>query len=96
MSEIARATAGESGVYTCSLLGGGVGQKLLLRVTSVAVLTTVTVRATTPLLLECRSLVLGYLYDHLALRWELEGRVWKDYDVSLPAAVSKQLQLSLS
>jgi len=49
---------------------------------------TISTRETQHITLNCHSEVLGYIYRDLALKWELNGKLWKDYGLTTLAAVS--------
>jgi hypothetical protein len=49
---------------------------------------TISTRETQHITLNCHSEVLGYIYTDLALKWEFNGKIWKDYGLITLAAVS--------
>jgi hypothetical protein len=49
---------------------------------------TISTRETRHITLNCHSEVLGYIYRDLTLKWEVNGKLWKDYGLTTLAAVS--------
>jgi hypothetical protein len=49
---------------------------------------TISTREAQHITLNCHSEVLGYIYRDLALKWELNGKLWKGYGLTALAEVS--------
>jgi len=67
------------------------GSRSIISVASLAVkpqIPTISTRETQNITLNCHSEVLGYIYSNLSLKWELNGKLWKDYGLTTLAAVS--------
>jgi len=67
------------------------GSRSIISVASLAVkpqTPTISTRETQNITLNCHSEVLGYIYRDLALKWELNGKLWKDYGLTTLATVS--------
>ena len=89
-SVISSAEPRDSGVYTCVVFQES-GSRSSISVASLAVkpqTPTISTRETQHITLNCHSEVLGDIYRDLALKWELNGKLWKDYRLTTLAAVS--------
>jgi hypothetical protein len=89
-SVISSAEPRDSGIYTCAVFQESESRSII-SVASLAVkpqTPTISTRETQHTTLNCHSEVLGYIYRDLALKWELNGKLWKDYGLTTLAAVS--------
>jgi len=89
-SVISSAEPRDSGVYTCVVFQES-GSHSIISVASLAVkpqTPTISTRETQNITLNCHSEVLGYIYKNLSLKWELNGKLWKDYGLTTLSAVS--------
>jgi hypothetical protein len=90
ISVIRNAHPRDSGVYTCILFQQS-GSRSIISVASLAVkpqTPTISTRETRHITLNCHSEVLGYIYRDLAQKWEVNGKLWKDYGLTILAVVS--------
>jgi hypothetical protein len=85
--------ASDSGVYICMVLEDS-GTQSIISVASLAVkptTPTIKTRATQRIHVDCKSELLSYVYKDLNQRWEVNGKLWKDYGYATLAAVSEVL-----
>ncbi|KAL3288358.1 hypothetical protein HHI36_002806 [Cryptolaemus montrouzieri] len=80
----------DSGVYVCVLYRVK-GTRVIIRVVSLAVIPnsySIITRATRKLSLDCRAVVLGYVYSDLSMKLFLNKTIYKDYGIIMLAATN--------
>lgn len=87
---ISNAKPTDSGLYICTLYKIN-GKQVIIRIASLAVIPdsyTFVTRATRRLSLNCKSVVLGYVYSDLSLKLLVNETVYKDYGIVTLAAAN--------
>lgn len=88
----------DAGIYVC-MVYRTTGQRLVLRVVTLAITTqryTISTRATLPLTLQSKGVILGYVYSELSQVWLVDDVIYKDYGITTLAAVSTETITSLN
>ncbi|XP_012217839.1 uncharacterized protein [Linepithema humile] len=87
---ISKARLNDSGVYTLTVHRID-GTYMIFKVITLAVIPvkeSVTIRETLPMHVTCHCAILGYVYSDLKIYWTIDNKTYKDYGITLPAAVN--------
>lgn len=87
---INKAVLNDSGVYTLTVHRID-GTYTIIKVITLAVIPnkeSITIRETLPMHIVCHCAILGYVYSDLKVYWTIDTNIWKDYGITLPAAVN--------